>query len=85
MTRETSLDQQNGSCSEEQVGAEMWFGLDEPGHHPLERDYSMAHVGLDVNVIEPAPLGADAQAGESPAVPFHRSDRGHLEDGQMTD
>jgi hypothetical protein len=63
----------------------MGFDLNEPGHHPIQCDSPMTHVGLDVDVIEPAPLGADAQAGESPAVTFHWSDRGHLEDGQMTD
>ena len=85
MTRESLLDQQNGSSSEEQVRAEIRFDLDEPGHHPLQRDDSVTDVGLDVDVIELAPLGADAVAGESPAVTFHRSDRGHFEDGQMTD
>ena len=85
MAGEAFLDQQNGSSSEEQVGTETRFGLDEPGHHPLQCDGRMTYVGLDVDVIEPAPFGADAQTGESPAVTFHRSDRGHLEDGQMTD
>jgi hypothetical protein len=83
--RESFLDQQNGRSSDEQVGAEIRFDFDEPVHHPLQHNCPMTDVRLDMDVIEPAPLGADAQAGESLAVRFHRSDRGHFEDGQMTD
>ena len=85
MAREASFDHQDGGSSKKQVGAQMGFGFHEPRDHPLKRDDPMADVGFDMDVIEPAPFEADAQAGESPAVAFHRSDRGHLEDGQMTD